>query len=237
MKRMSVILAVFVVLILIFAACGPIQLRYIVIDEGHTGFSITGLVSTLSGLGYQVKTENLETYQPQTLFDKAVIIPAPNTSFGTNAVSQLNAYMSSGGKLILLADSRNNSNNILNNLISSLNIKGVGISFNFGTISFSGYNDNILFYNTSLGDYFDTGNVKALYGRNIVNAPTNIKAAYATGNAPDFSESEIDEIGTYVDVLVAENATKGSVVAFSSMETFNNAYGAAQALLGKMINW
>jgi hypothetical protein len=37
--------------------------------------------------------------------------------------------------------------------------------------------------------------------------------------------------------MVAENAIKGRVVAFSSMETFNNAYGAAQALLGKMINW
>jgi len=237
MKRLSIILAIFAVLILIFAACGPIQIMYVVVDEGHTAFSITGLVGTLSGLGYQVKTENLETYQPQSLFDKAVIIPAPNTSFGAAAVSNLNAYMSAGGRLVLLADSRNNSNTYLNSLISALNVKGVGISFSFGTIGFSGSNDNILFYNTALGDYFDTGNVKALYGRNIINAPSNSKGAYATGNVPESAEAEIDEIGTYVDVLVAQNTIKGKTIAFSSMETFNNAYGAAQALLGKIVSW
>jgi hypothetical protein len=68
--------------------------------------------------------------------------------------------------------------------------------------------------------------------------------AYATGNSPEneeipSKENIIDEIGTYLDVLVAEDCYKGKVIGCSSMETFDfyNASVAARTLLDRMINW
>ncbi|MDK2952541.1 MAG: hypothetical protein PWQ77_2206 [Kosmotogales bacterium] len=214
----------------------------VVIENSNNAYSVNGIENTLNNLGYGVHKANLSYYVLNTAYDKAVIITAPMNYFSSSAINNLTSYLSAGGKLILLADGRNASNIYLNNLINELNNNFVGINFSYGTIGFSGYNDNIIFQNTSLGNYFNTGNIKALHGWNIVNAPSNIRVAYATGNAPEneeipAEENIIDEIGTYLDVLVAEDCYKGKVIGCSSMETFNNVYGAASTLLNRMINW
>lgn len=217
----------------------------IVIENSNNEYPISGIKNTLDYLGYHdnyIYETDLSYYIPHTAYDKAVIITAPKSYFSSSAVENLTSYLSAGGKLILLADGRNASNIYLNDLINKLNNNFVGINFSYGTIGFSGYNDNIIFQNTSLGNYFNTGNIKALHGWNIVNAPSNIRVAYATGNAPEneeipAEENIIDEVGTYLDVLVAEDCYKGKVIGCSSMETFDNAYGAARTLLDKMVNW
>jgi len=213
----------------------------IVIENSNKSYSILGVKNTLTNLGFSVHENDLSYYVPNVSYDKAVIITAPYTNFSSSAINNIANYLSAGGKLILLADGRNNSNLYLNNLITQLNSKFVGINFSYGTSSFSGYNDNIYFYNTSLGDYFDTGNMKMYHGWNIVNAPSSIKVAYATGNAPENEEEQneeiIDEIGVYLDVIVAENCYYGKVIGCSSMEIFNNAMGAARTLLNRMITW
>lgn len=216
----------------------------IVIENSNNAYSVNGIEDTINNLGddYDVHKANLSYYVLNTTYDKAVIITAPANYFSSSAINNLTSYLSAGGKLILLADERNASNIYLNDLINKLNYNSVGIHFSYGIIGFSGYNDNIVFQNTSLGDYFNTGNIKALRGWNIVDAPSNIRVAHATGNAPEneeilAEENIIDEVGTYLDVLVAENCHYGKVIGCSSMETFDDAYGAARTLLDRMINW
>ena len=210
----------------------------ILIDNSHTDRSIDGLVSTVEEIGYNALECNLEQIIPVYSKQLALVIPAPNIDYSTNAINNIKNYLSNNKTLILLSDSRNDSNIYLNNLITNLNNEGIGINFEYGTIGFSGFNDNILFYITALGDYFNSGNIKALYGRNLISSSSDNRVAYASGNVPTYDDEKVkDNVGMYFDVMIADDTTFGKVIGFSSMETFNNVSGSAADLLEKMIDW
>lgn len=237
MKKMSVILAIFVVLILIFAACGPIHFMYVAIDIGHiSGVNLTGLRNTLSGLGYQIKEINLEEEGISALTEDAVILPAPTLTFRSGAISNLNAYLRAGGTVIMLASSYNNSGNTLNNLAS--NLTGY-IPVNFAETYFTNHD---LIFNTSSpysDDFIFTSQ------EILVKTPVSLGTALVDNNIIGYFDrlypksDHKDGAGDFKVVFkgIKNVNSYGKIIAFGSLETFEYASYPTNELLEKMIKW